>query len=136
MSERIYGALTDEFIRRMRNWVKAKDGAPIAGGVSVYELGLGVDRYRESSEVLLFGEALDTEQALRLVPVRYGDAVRQFWNYEGNSLRWHARRRQVEHRTFEGWVIEGHERLKMVLAERTEAWRKYAQDARNAHAGA
>ena len=136
MSEKIYGALTPDFIRRMRNWVKAKDGAPIAGGVSVYELGVGVDRYRETSEVLLFGEALDTEQALRLVPVRYSDAVRQFWLYEGNSLRWHGRRRQISYHTFEGWVMEGHIRLKEVLGERTKAWRKYAQDARDAHAGA
>ena len=136
MSESIYGALTEDFIRRMRNWVKAKDGAPIAGGVSIYELGVGVDRYRESAETLLFGEALDTEQALRLVAPRYAEAVRQFWTYEGNSLRWHARRRQVEHRTFEGWVIEGHERLKAVLAEKSEAWRKYHQEARQAHAGA
>lgn len=137
MSDKIYSALTEDFIRRMRNWVKAKDGAPIAGGgVSLYELGIGVDRYREAMVPVLFGEAEDTKTALGGLPARYKQVVEQFWLYEGRPMRWHGRHRAVDRETFETWVMKGHEMLKAELARLSDGWRKHHRQARTLGAGA
>lgn len=132
MSKKVYAALDEDFIRRMRNWVKAKDGVPIGNcGVEYID-----DRYREAKMPLLFGEALDTEAALRLVPLRYQMAVRQFWTWEGRSLRDHGRRRRVHYEAFERWVIKGHELLKVEIWKRSAAWRQHSEALRARAAGA
>ena len=120
MSERIYKALSDDFIRRMRNWVMAEAGAL---GMSSLTLDLGCTRdgYRESTMPILCGEAQDTIEGLRKLPIRYRQAVEQFWRYEGRSLRAHARRRQVHYSTFEAWVMRGHDLLRDVLRRKARA---------------
>lgn len=133
MSERIYAALTEDFIRRMRNWAKAGAGLLSSGGPisSIYEMGVRVDRYVSTAPPLLSGEADDTDQALLRVPVRYRQAVQQFWRYEGQPLRWHARRLRkkpaLNHEVFQDWVLKGHEYLRDALAERSAAYHEVAE---------
>lgn len=127
MSERIYAALDQDFIRRMRNWVLSTKGTPIAiSGVQYID-----DRYRETRVPVLMGEANDTDEALRAIPSRHHQAVAMFWRYEECSLRWMARRRGVHHDTFQTWVMRGHELLIEELRVRKEVARaRYATVAR------
>jgi hypothetical protein len=138
MSERIYAELTEDFIRRMRNWVKARDMAVTPsswpGPHNIYGRCDG-SGYMETPLPLLCGEAQDTEAAIRQIPGRYRQAVTQFWSYEGQSLRRHGQRRGVSYHTFEAWVVEGHERLKAELAKHTAHYQARAAIARAAGAG-
>lgn len=126
MSERIYQAITEDFMRRMRNWAKAGAGLMRSAGPisSIYTLGVRVDRYVSTEPPLLLGEADDTDTALLAVPIRYRQAVQQFWRYEERSLRWHAKhlRHGLEKRTFEAWVMKGHELLLAELAARSAGY--------------
>ena len=128
MSEGIYAAVSEDFIRRMRNWAKAGAGLLRGGGgqvSSIYRGGVRIDRYVNTEPPLLRGEADDTDAALLAVPIRYRQAVRQFWQYEGQPLRWQARhlRPGLKHHTFEIWVIQGHELLRAALAVRSAGYR-------------
>ena len=130
MSEKIYQALTDDFIRRMRNWARAEAGLGVGGigASSIYSLGVRVDRYVNTALPVLEGEALDTGAALAQVPIRYRQAVEQFWRFEGRPIRWHARRLRppgsgMSYHTFEVWVLTGHEHLRAALGKRSEAHR-------------
>lgn len=127
MSEKIYQALTEDFIRRMRNWALYDAGygqgaPPSISGSLIYDLGVNVDRYRADAMIVLLGEAEDTKAAIGALRERYRDTVKQFWRYEKRSLRWHARKRQIEHRTYEVWVMMGHEMLRKEFSRRTLAW--------------
>ena len=139
MSESIYAELTEDFIRRMRNWIKARDlsltSSSWPGLGTVYGRCDG-SGYTEIPPGLLYGEARDTQVAVRALPARYEYAVTQFWKYEGMSLREHARRRKIDDKTFAAWVIEGHEHLKAELAKRTAYHQARAAIARAAGAGA
>lgn len=128
-SGKIYRALTQEQIRRLRNWNKGKDGTPIGRSGGAFDL-VSTSNVYESKIPILYGDALDVEAAVRTLPGRYEQAVRQFWKYEGRSLRWHARHRQIEnansetanpnlhYETFESWVLIGHDRVMRELARR------------------
>lgn len=130
MSDKIMGVLPHEFIRRMRNWAKANAGIGI-GGVRAVDFGVDYGAgYREATFDISDGEVRDTESALAAVPMRYQQAVRQWWQYEGRSLRWHGRKRQVHHETFEAWVIRGHEDAQ------AELWRRSAAAGNMARANA
>lgn len=130
-SGRIYSAVSQDFVRRMRNWVRGKDGTPL-GGSGSFVLA-GTSNVFESRVPTLYGEAADTETALRTLPGRYQQAVRQFWIYEGRSLRWHSRHRQVtnahsdpdypvcKYDTFERWVMKGHELLVVAIGKQDAA---------------
>ena len=86
---------------------------------------------------LLCGEAQDTEAALCNLDGRYRDTVKQFWMYEGMSLRRHANKRGLkDYRTFEVWLVKGHELLKAELARLTAYHQARAAIARAAGAGA
>lgn len=126
MSERIYQAITEDFIRRMRNWAKAGAGLLRSDGPisSIYELGVRVDRYVSTAPPILTGEADDTDTALLAVPIRYRQAVQQFWRYEDRPLRWHARhlRPGLSYHTFEAWVMRGHELLLGELSARSAGY--------------
>lgn len=126
MSDRIYAAITEDFIRRMRNWAKAGAGLLCSRGSisSIYRGGERVDRYASLEPPLLAGEADDTDAALLAVPIRYRQAVQQFWRFEGRPLRWHARRlrKDMSYHTFEAWVARGHECLIEELAARSAAY--------------
>lgn len=123
MSDKIYAALTEEFVRRMRNWAKAGAGLLSSGGriSSCYALGVRVDRYVSLEPPLLHGEADDTDTALLGVPIRYRQAVQQFWRFEGQPMRWHGRRIRphIGHETFEHWVLIGHDLLGTQIALRS-----------------
>lgn len=126
MSERIYQAITEDFARRMRNWAKAGAGLLRSGGAisSIYTMGVRVDRYVSTEPPILTGEADDTDTALLAVPIRYRQAVQQFWRTEGQSLRWQARqvRYDLSYHTFEVWVMKGHELLLAELAARSSGF--------------
>lgn len=136
MSERIYQAITEDFMRRMRNWAKAGAGLLHTGGPisSIYDLGVRVDRYVSTEPPILTGEADDTDTALHSVPIRYRQAVQQFWRYEERPLRWHARhlRHGMSYHTFEVWVMTGHQLLLGELARRSAGY--HAQAMANATA--
>ena len=123
MSERIYQAITDDFIRRMRNWAEWEGGGGASAISSIYE-GMPSDGWGSDAPIILEGEALDTALALDSVAIRYRQAVMQFWRFEGRPLRWHARhlRLGLEHRTFESWVIKGHDELVAFLRARSAAY--------------
>ncbi len=139
---RIYKALTQDQIRMMRNWIKGKDGTPIGGGGSFHLV--ATTNVYESRIPILYGEAVDVEAAVKTLPGRYQGAVRQFWTYEGRSLRWHARHRHIfnensadfvnpklHYETFEGWVLRGHELL-MPEIDRRHAAHKARREATEA----
>lgn len=119
MSGKIYGAITEHFIRRMRNWALTHAGCIGAQRVisSAYLAGPR-DTYDDAPAPILRGEARDVDRALVELPIRYRQAVMLFWQYEGRPLAWFARRQGVgiDWRTFERRVIEGHERLQAELA--------------------
>lgn len=108
----------------MRNWQRAALGIGQFGGMVMrYEEAVSVYA-KEGSTPILQGEAMDTEAALATVPMRNQQAVRQFWAYEGNSMRWHGAKRQVNHETFQAWLMQGHEQLGAELARRSEQWHR------------
>jgi hypothetical protein len=137
MSQRIYRELTDDFIRRMRNWRRWWDtsqGAIYPSSLATAGIESSGDRYREATEPLLFGEARDTEVALRAIPIKYQHVVRQFWLYEGRSLRSHARGKGIDYHTLETWVLQGHELLKAELRRMTAIWESRQAEMRARHA--
>lgn len=122
MSTKVYAELTEDFIRRMRNWALTDAGVGLyasAGTLSaIYRL--GTVRGKAPIPVLI-GEAADTSRALNVIPARYRQAVMWFWQYEGRPLSWFAMRRDIDYRTFEVWVMKGHEALKTELGHAREA---------------
>jgi len=125
----------------MRNWVKARDMAVTPsswpGPHNIYGRCDGSGYMETLPPPLLGGEARDTEAAIRNLPGRYRDAVKQFWLYEGMSMRRHAQKRGIQDgRTFEAWVIRGHELLKAELARLTAYHMARSAVARAAGAGA
>jgi hypothetical protein len=140
MSESVYADLGEDFIRRMRNWIKARDMAitPSSwpGPESIYGRCDGSGYMETLPPPLLYGEARDTEAAVRSLPARYRDIIMQFWTYEGRSLREHARRRQIDDKTFAAWVIKGHQLVKDALSRNTAYQRARAAIAHAAGAGA
>jgi len=129
MSEKIYDAVTEDFIRRMRNWAQAEAGCAMSMISSAYS-GMPPDTWGDFQPVILEGEAQDTSTALQAVAIRYRQAVMQFWRFEGRSLRQHARQlrpasiegKPFSYHTFEVWVIKGHDELKAILRVRTAAY--------------
>jgi hypothetical protein len=123
MSERIYGAISEGFQRRMRNWARweAGDGESLIS--SAYS-NIGACAYGHERPIVIEGEALDTAQDLQYVSIRYRQAVMRFWRYEGASLREHARKLRLGlfHLTFEAWVMKGHDELKAIRAARSRVF--------------
>lgn len=128
MCGKIYKAVSENFVRQMRNWALTNSGVSIGECLisSCYKLG-GGDRYPESREPVLIGEAEDVGTALSKLPNRYKQAVSLFWQYEGRPMVWFARRcgEGVDWRTYERWVIDGHELLKAELARQADQGRRY-----------
>jgi hypothetical protein len=136
MSKKIYGALSEGFIRRMRNWASTTAGVLPMGYAmsSCYGISAG-DTYGESGEPILIGEAEDINVALVKLPLRYRTAVMLFWRYEGRPLTWFARRcgDGVDWRTFESRVMHGHELLKSEIARQHEKLEKYRAAIKRLH---
>lgn len=128
MCGKIYKAVSENFVRQMRNWALTSAGASMGESLisSCYTLG-GGDRYPESREPVLIGEAEDVGMALGKLPNRYKQAVSLFWQYEGRPMVWFARRcgEGVDWRTYERRVMHGHELLKAELARQAENVARY-----------
>ena len=54
---------------------------------------------------------------------RETQVVKQYWLYEGRSLREHGRRRQIDDHTFATWCIRGHELLNGIFRRQSERWK-------------
>lgn len=121
MSKKIYAPLSEDFVRLMRNWARARAGLLASLGLamsSIYDGPIRIDRNPEPRIPVLEGDAQNVSEALMRVPARYRQAVELFWDMEGASLRQLARRcgkEGVNYFTFESWVIIGHERLREAL---------------------
>lgn len=116
MSDKIMAGLPEDFVRRMRNWARARAGLLSAMGISftsAYE-GFRYDRSPELGIPVLAGDAEQTDALLKRLPPRYRQAVELWWDHEGAPLRYLARKtgkHGVDHHTFVVWVQKGHEAL-------------------------
>jgi hypothetical protein len=125
MSKKIYDAMPEDFIRRMRNWARA-----VSGQIDSLRSSWAIDpalinHGLEGAPIpILEGEAMDTDVALRTLPERYRWAVEEFWSREGRSLREHTRGRDMSASTFETWVMVGHDLLRASIARQNEQWRR------------
>jgi len=137
MSQRIYAEISNDFERRMRNWGKwsARSGDAQVSPSSMWSSAPS-GGYRESVAPILDGEAGDTDRALYLVPIRYAQAVRLFWQYDGQSLAYLAKRcgPGVDYRTFEDRVIKGHVLLNCEIIRRSEIIREQREQFERAKA--
>jgi hypothetical protein len=124
MSDKVYKALSEDFIRRMRNWARAVSGQLDALRSSWSIDPTCINHGLEGAPIpILEGEAQDTDAALRTLPERFRWAVEEFWSREGRSMREHARGRDIDDHTMLAWVMRGHELLQPALRRRSEAWR-------------
>ena len=131
MSKTIYQALTKDFINRMRDWALGQDVPTVSSSWPMDDPMSGIKqkhRFFRTRTPFLLGEVHDTGVAIDGLPARYKLAVRQFWLFEGRSLRWHGRHRQVNYETFEAWVVKGHELLKVSFALQHAAWRVQVEE--------
>lgn len=75
---------------------------------------------------VLLGEAQDTEAAIRKLPQRYSEVVSCFWLYEHREVKWMAtatprlRLWKLGPASFTEWLSIGHERLRVLVAKRSE----------------
>jgi len=112
--EAIIRALPEEFVRQMRDWVRSRLGSGFAM-TGAYD-GMGPSSgYAETVIPILYGAVGDIDAAMADIPLREREAVRLFWEREGNSLRWLGRRLAVTHETAEARVRKGHELLREEL---------------------
>lgn len=137
MSQRIYAAISHDFQRRMQNWGRwaARSGDSQVSPSSMWSSAPS-GGYRETVTPILDGEAGDTDRALYLVPIRYAQAVRLFWQYEGKSLIQLSRLcgKGVDYRTFEDRVIKGHVLLNCEILKRSDAVREQREQFEKLHA--
>jgi hypothetical protein len=135
MSDKIKDALPDYFIDRMQAWAI---GHVVSTSASSWPhdgplVGIGSgSKFHTHRIPPLLGRVHDTEMAICTLPGRYQQAVRQFWIYEGQSMRWHGRHRAVNHETFEAWVLKGHDLLKSEFYGRDGQWKRLREDAMEA----
>lgn len=126
MSGRIYAALSEAFIYRMRNWAAANSGAGVYLTSSVFTMMKSDSRGDRSRAPVQIGEAEDTGNALAQLPVDYRQAVSLFWQFEGRPLAFLARRcGGIDYRTYERRVMAGHEALRKEVIRRHEVYLAY-----------
>ena len=127
--QKIIEALDHHFVRAMRNWARWSAGSSMGYAQSSAYDGVIGDGWDGSGIPLLEGEAKDVQAAMGAIDRRYSHAVRLFWEREGESLPRLARRCRLEmdYRTFQTWVMRGHDLLKV------EMHRRRAQMDRTAH---
>lgn len=83
----ILSALPFDFTRRMANWARSLDGAPVSGST----LEERVDHTRTEHPIpLLLGEATDTHAAILRLPQRYQEIITTFWMFQSKPLSWMA----------------------------------------------
>jgi len=129
MSDKIMAGLPEDFVRRMRNWARARAGLLAGMGISFTSAyaGFRYDRNPELRIPVLEGDYQDTDAAIKRVPPRYRQAVELWWDHEGARLRWLARKtgkKGVDHHTFVAWVQKGHELLRVEIRAHVERCRE------------
>ena len=131
----IMGALPDDFIRRMRNWARAKAGSSL--GYAAVDLEAGPSGgYREARLPILSGEAEDTDLALQTLDVRYRRAVELWWAWEDTEITVLARRcGGIDKKTYTRRVMEGHAALRGALARSHDAHRRQMVQASTSQLG-
>lgn len=129
MRNRVYAALSEQFIMRMRNWARSNAGIPHASLISsAYKsIGGGSSDGYTSHVPITMGEAEDTSKALGKLQLRYRQAVEIFWQYEEMSLEWYGNRTGTSRSTYERNVMYGHELLKSEIAVLHEQTMRYRQ---------
>jgi hypothetical protein len=126
--ESIMKELDYDFIRKMRNWLNARNGPSYAMS-SVYD-GMREDRYHEARMPRLYGEAADIDYCMRKVAMPEREAVHLFWAKEDWSMRRLGRELGGrEPRTAEAWVRQGHRLLQRELVLHVKRCRDYSSDA-------
>lgn len=127
---RILDVLPGDFVRRMRNWAKSNAGMGSLGyGQQPMWRATPSGGRGELPINILSGEASDTDAAIAKLPARYGQAVKLFWQYEGQPLTALAKRCGVgvDYRTFEKRVMDGHDQLRGELARASDEARYKAE---------
>lgn len=129
--ESIIRELPEDFVRKMRDWVRSRTGNGFAM-TSAYE-GLGPSSgYAEIPIPIIYGAVADIDVAMLKIELREREGVRLFWIYEGNSLSWLARRIGVKRQdTAEARVRHGHNLLREQLRVDAQAHARYHEHARN-----
>lgn len=136
--ERIYAELPEDFIRRMRNWVRGRDGASV--GTSSMSERVDNHTHHEQPIPTMFGEATDTEVAIRKLPQRYQEVVSVFWLYESRDIAWMAKATprlrlwKLGPASFREWLSIGHERLRTLVAQGTGAQGRRSSESATAQA--
>lgn len=132
--EAIINELPEAFVRQMRDWVRSRSGNGFAM-TSAYD-GLGPSSgYAETPIPILYGAVGDVDIAMLQVPLREREAVRLFWEREGNSIRWLTRRLGLQKReTAEARVRKGHDLVREQLRLITLKAARYHDAARAAGA--
>lgn len=124
LHDEIFDTLPEDFIRRMRNWARDRDG----GRIATAYLGEIVDGWRPEIPIpTMEGEAADTQRAVLTLPQRYQEVITVFWMYQAHNLTWMAcatprlRVWKLGPASFRGWLDRGHERLQVELARLSRA---------------
>ena len=131
--EAIIQELPEAFIRQMRDWVRSRSGNGFAM-TSAYEGMPSSSGYAEMPIPILYGAVGDIDLAMLQIPLREREAVRLFWEREGNSLVWLGKRLAVSDKTAEVRVRKGHELLREQLRLIALAAERYQDAARSAGA--
>ena len=120
----IMSGLSDNFIRRMRNWTRAKVSGTSHGYARMrWDDAPRGSSWHEAPLPTLSGEADDTDAAMQTLDVRERRAVVLFWAWENQELTTLARRcGGIDVRTYRDRVMRGHAALIDVLAKRTARW--------------
>ena len=120
----IMAPLSENFIRRMRNWTRAKVSGASRGYARMrWDDAPRGSSWHEAPLPLLSGEADDTDAALQTLDIRERRAVMLFWAWEKQELTTLARRcGGIDVRTYRDRVMRGHVALIDALARRTAQW--------------
>jgi hypothetical protein len=126
-------ALPPDFIRKMRNWARSRDGGP----VSISSMEERVDHTRHEIAIpVLLGEYEDTDRVLRKLPQRYQEVIAVFWMHEGKPMRWMAtstprlRVWKLGPTSFAQWLDKAHARMQEELTkQRLEDYKRRALSA-------
>lgn len=127
LHEEIFKALPDDFVRRMWNWVRSRDG----GSVATSRFDERVDNTRDEHPIpTLLGEADDTHRAILTLPQRYQEVITIFWTRNHMTLAGMAcstprtRLWKIGKASFRMWLDTGHGRLQGAIEEQTTACRE------------
>jgi len=130
MRDRVIDRLPAWFIDRMREWAREKllpAGSTVPSSFP-YEGLLGTSRGVATHIPRLLHRVHDTDAALHELAdthAREAQCVRQYWLYEGRSLREHARRREgISDMTFATWAMNGHKLLMGIFARQRDTWQR------------